>query len=329
MTSKIFQAVAPKSATPRSRSKITVIGVGSVGMASAFALMEITSELVLLDVDEKKVMGEVLDLQQGQQFLQRCVVHGGTDYAASAGSDIVVISAGARQVVGESRLQLVQRNVDVFKKIIPNIVKHSPNCILVVVSNPVDVLTYIARKLSGFPDHRVLGTGTMLDSARFRYMLGEKMNISPNSIHGYVIGEHGDSSVPVWSNVSVAGVRLSTLNPQIGTASDPEKFGDIHKEVVDSAYRIIELKGYTSWAIGLCSRTLCNAILTNSHRVYPVSALAKGVNGIQDDIFTSLPCVITSIGVSSVIQEQLNETEMSKLHASAKALKQVIDGIKW
>jgi len=325
----MFKAIAPASSKPKSRTKVTVVGVGAVGMASAFALMEITSELVLIDVDEKKVMGEVLDLQQGQQFLQRCVVHGGTDYAASADSDIVCISAGARQVVGESRLQLVQRNVDIFKKIIPQIAKFSPNCIMVIVSNPVDVLTYIARKISGFPEHRVIGTGTMLDSARFRYMLGEKIGVSPNSIHGYVIGEHGDSSVPVWSNVSVAGVRLATINPAIGTDKDPENFGAIHKEVVDSAYRIIELKGYTSWAIGLSCRALCNAILTNSHRVYPVSALAKGVNGIQDEIFTSLPCIITSIGVSHVVQEQLSQTELEKLHASSKALKTVIDGIKW
>lgn len=325
----ILKPIAPSDVKSRPRTKITVIGVGSVGMAAAFSLMEITGELCLIDIDANRVQGEVLDLQHGQQFLRRCKVHGSSDYKDSANSDIVVITAGARQNEGESRLNLVQRNVDIFKKMIPNIVKYSPNCIIVVVSNPVDVLTYVAAKLSGFPPHRVIGTGTMLDSARFRYLLGEKLGVSANSVHGYVIGEHGDSSVPIWSNVNVAGVRLSSINPKIGTNDDPEKFGDIHKEVVESAYEIIRLKGYTSWAIGLTCRSLCNAILHNLHAVYPLTTCAKGVHGIENDVYLSLPCLLTSVGVSSVVPQQLNAHEQEKIKASANTLWGVIQGIHW
>ncbi|CAH8661245.1 unnamed protein product [Heterobilharzia americana] len=201
----IMQAVAPPGTESRSRTKVTVVGVGAVGMAAAFSLMNVAGEIALIDVVADKVKGEVLDLQHGQQFLRRCKVSGGTDYKYSENSDIVVITAGARQNEGESRLNLVQRNVEIYKFIIPQVVKYSPDCILIIVSNPVDVLTYVAHKLSGFPAHRVIGTGTMLDSARFRFLLGRKLGVSANSVHGYVVGEHGDSSVPVWSNVNVGG----------------------------------------------------------------------------------------------------------------------------
>ncbi|VDP99366.1 unnamed protein product [Trichobilharzia regenti] len=325
----IMQAVAPEGTESRSRSKVTVVGVGAVGMAAAFSLMHVVGEIALIDVVADKVKGEVLDLQHGQQFLRRCKVNGGTDYKFSENSDIVVITAGARQNEGESRLNLVQRNVEIFKFIIPNVIKYSPNCIIVVVSNPVDVLTYVAHKLSGFPAHRVIGTGTMLDSARFRFLLGEKLGVSANSVHGYVIGEHGDSSVPVWSNVNVGGVRLSSVNPAIGTDKDAEKFDEIHKRVVQSAYDIIRLKGYTSWAIGLTCQSLCNSILNNLHTVYPLSVPVKGIHGITEDIYLSLPCLVTSAGISHVIQQQLSPSELEKLRRSAATLSEVIKGIKW
>ncbi|CAH8462305.1 unnamed protein product [Dicrocoelium dendriticum] len=327
--SSILKQVAPTDVKPRQRSKITVVGVGAVGMAAAFSVMEITGELCLIDVLKDKVEGEVLDLQHGQQFLRRCVVRGGTDYSLSADSDIVLITAGARQNEGESRLNLVQRNVEIFKHIIPDVAKYSPNCVIVVVSNPVDILTYVASKLSGFPTHRVLGSGTMLDSARFRFLLGEKLGVSANSVHGYVIGEHGDSSVPIWSNVNIAGVRLSSIYPHIGIDKDPENFDQVHKAVVHSAYEIIRLKGYTSWAIGLTCRSICNAILNNLRTVYPLTTLAKGFHGIKDEIYLSLPCLLTSAGVSHVIPQHLSQEEEEKLQHSAKTLAEVIHDIKW
>ncbi|CAL8069335.1 unnamed protein product [Calicophoron daubneyi] len=325
----ILKSVAPFDVKSKKRSKVTVVGVGSVGMAAAFSLMDTTSEIALIDCIENKVKGEILDLQHGQQFQKRCHVRGGTDYKESADSDIVVITAGARQREGESRLELVQRNVDIFKHIIPEVVKYSPDCIIVVVSNPVDILTYVAEKLSGFPRHRVFGTGTMLDSARFRYLLGQKLGFSPNSVHGYIIGEHGDSSVPVWSNLNIAGVRLADIYPNIGQEGDPENFEDIHKEVVNSAYEIIRLKGYTSWAIGLAIRSLCNAILNDLHSVFPLSTNAKGIHGIEHDVCLSLPCLTTAIGINGIIPQHLNDIELKKIKSSADTLSQVINSIKW
>lgn len=325
----IMLPIAPPELKGKPRTKVTVVGVGAVGMASAFSLMEVVSELALIDVAVDKVRGEVLDLQHGQQFLRRCTVRGGPDYKESENSDIVVITAGARQNEGESRLNLVQRNVEIFKKIIPEIVRYSPNCIIVVVSNPVDILTSVAAKLSGFPRHRVLGTGTMLDSARFRYLLGQRLGVSANSVHGYVIGEHGDSSVPIWSNVNVAGVRLASINKDIGTDRDPQHYAEIHKEVVNSAYEIIKLKGYTSWAIGLTVRSLCNSILNNLHTVYPLTTCAKGIHGINDDVYLSLPCLTTSIGISHVIPQHLSEQELHRIQNSARTLSEVLKGIKW
>ncbi|GAA38034.2 L-lactate dehydrogenase [Clonorchis sinensis] len=327
--SGVLKRVAPGGTEPSARTKITVVGAGSVGMAAAFSLMEITGELCIIDVATDKVMGEVLDLQHGEQFTRRCKVYGSGDYKDTENSDIVVITAGARQVEGETRLDLVQRNVDIFKRIIPEVAMYSPKCIIVVVSNPVDVLTYVAAKLSGFPPNRIMGTGTLLDSARFRHLLGEKLGVSANSVHAYIIGEHGDSSVPVWSYANIAGVRLSSLNPHIGTVDDPEDFSDIYQQVMKSAYHIIKLKGYTSWAIGLACRSLCSAILNNSYTIYPISTSAKGVHGINNEVYLSLPCLITSVGISHIVLQDLSPEERQKVQASAETLWSVIKSIKW
>ncbi|KAH9281858.1 L-lactate dehydrogenase A chain [Echinococcus granulosus] len=270
-----------------------------------------------------------MDLDQGSLFLESCRVIGGKDITKTADSDIVVVTAGARQAVGESRLNLVQRNVDIFKKLIPTLVEQSPKCILVIVTNPVDIMTYVSWKLSGFPQHRVLGSGTMLDTARFRHILGEKLNVHPSAIHGYVVGEHGDSSVPVWSRVTVGGANLCDIYPKIGQAGDPDDFASIHKAVVDSAYEIIRMKGCTAWAIGLCCASLCNAILRNKKIVIPVSTSLKGKLGIKEEVFTSVPCIVDSSGVSAVINLEYSPSEKQSLLASVETLQKIIAGIKW
>merc|ERR1719187_1746662 len=183
---------------------------------------------------EDKLRGEMLDLQHGLTFLRNIKIDASTDYAVSAGSKVCIVTAGARQQEGESRLSLVQRNVNIYKSIIPKLVENSPNAILLIVSNPVDILTYVAWRISGLPKHRVIGSGTNLDSARFRFHLSEKLKVSPTSTHGWIIGEHGDSSVPVWSGVNVAGVRLRDLNPLVGTPEDPDKYDALHRDVVNS-----------------------------------------------------------------------------------------------
>ncbi|VDD77548.1 unnamed protein product [Mesocestoides corti] len=312
-------------------TKISVVGVGSVGMAAAFAIMlkSVSDTLVLYDIVEDKCNGEVMDLEQSSQYIESCNVVGGTDITKTANSDIVVITAGARQAVGESRLNLVQRNVDIFKNLIPALVEQSPNSILVVVSNPVDVMTYVTWKLSGFPKNRVLGSGTMLDTARFRHILGRKLNVNSSSVHGYIVGEHGDSSVPVWSKVTIGGLNLLEAYPKLGQSDDPDDFQAVHKAVVASAYDIIRMKGYTSWAIGVCCANLCNAILRNRGVVLPVTTCVEGRFGVKDSMFTSVPCVVDSMGVSSMVNLNLSAAEEKLLVASINTLRQTISGIRW
>ncbi|KAG8272491.1 hypothetical protein J6590_039198 [Homalodisca vitripennis] len=203
--------------------------------------------------------------------------------------------------------------------------RRTPAC-----SSPnIDVLSYVAWKLSGLPKNRVIGSGTNLDTSRLRFLVSQKLNLSVESVHGYIIGEHGDTSVPVWSGVNVAGVRLRDVNDDIGRKNDTESFNLIHKQVVDSAYEIIRLKGYTSWAIGLCVAKLCQSILHNAHSVHAVSNAAKGFHGIDQDVFLSLPCVLGENGVSHVIKQPLREEELQQLKKSAKTMADVIKGLKF
>ncbi|KAK2091765.1 hypothetical protein P7K49_031049 [Saguinus oedipus] len=196
------------------QNKITVVGVGAVGMACAISILmnDLADELALVDVIEDKLKGEMMDFQHGSLFLRTPKIVSSKDYNVTANSKLVIITAGARQQEGESRLNLVQHHVNIFKFIIPNVVKYSPNCKLLIVSNPVDILTYVAWKISGFPKNRVIGSGCNLDSAQFHYLMGERLGVHPLSCHGWVLGEHGDSSVPVWSGVNVAGVSLKICN---------------------------------------------------------------------------------------------------------------------
>uniref|UniRef100_UPI00358EF16C L-lactate dehydrogenase-like isoform X2 n=1 Tax=Myxine glutinosa TaxID=7769 RepID=UPI00358EF16C len=313
------------------RNKVTIVGVGQVGMACAISILlkNLTDELALVDVMEDKLKGEMMDLLHGSLFLKTPKIVASKDYAVSSDSRLVVVTAGARQQEGESRLNLVQRNVNIFKHIIPNIIKYSPNCTLLVVSNPVDVLTFVAWKLSGLPVHRIIGSGTNLDSARFRFLMGEKLEINPTSCHGWVIGEHGDSSVPVWSGVNVAGVNLQTVNPSFGKDDDAENWREIHKQVVDSAYEVIKLKGYTSWAIGLSVADLAETILKNLRRVHAVSTMVKGVHGITEDVFLSLPCVLGVNGITSQIKQALQPSEERQLQKSATSLWDVQKDLKF
>nr|CAB3263409.1 L-lactate dehydrogenase B-B chain-like [Phallusia mammillata] len=311
--------------------KITVVGVGMVGMACSMSILlkNLATDLTLIDVIEDKLSGEILDLNHGNLFLQNVRINGGKDYALSAGSKIVVVTAGARQQVGESRLNLVQRNVNIFKAIIPQIVKHSPEAIIVVISNPVDLMTFVAWKLSGLPRHRVVGSGTNLDSARFRHIISQRLKASPCSIHGWIIGEHGDSSVPLWSGVNVAGTTLTSIEPKIGQKDGPKGWDKIHKEVVDGAYDVIKLKGYTNWAIGLSCADIVDAIIGNKQRVMPVSCFVQGQVGVKHDVCLSLPCVLDASGVCSIVHVNLSPEEKALLSKSAELIDQVQKGLKW
>ncbi|XP_073477327.1 L-lactate dehydrogenase B chain [Aquarana catesbeiana] len=309
-----------KTSTPK--NKVTIVGVGQVGMACAVSVLqkELPDVLALVDILEDKLEGEKLDLQHGSLFLKTPTIVANKDYSVTADSKLVVVTGGVRQQEGESRLNLVQRNVNVFKFIIPQVVKHSPDATILVVSNPVDIMTYVTWKLSGLPQHKVIGSGTNLDSARFRYLIAQKLGINTSSCHGYVLGEHGDSSVPIWSGVNVAGVALQSLNPDIGTDKDPENWKQVHKDVVASAYDVIRLKGYTNWAIGMSVADLAESILKNLSRVHPISTMVKGFYGIENEVFLSLPCVLNEQGLVQVVNQKLTDDEKAQLQKSAETL---------
>ncbi|XP_010941130.1 L-lactate dehydrogenase A [Elaeis guineensis] len=318
-----LQQAAPPSPTKR-QIKISVIGTGNVGMAIAQTILtqDLADELALVDAKPDKLRGEMLDLQHAAAFLPRTKICASPDYAVTAASDLCIITAGARQIAGESRLDLVQRNLALFREIVPPLARYSPDALLLVVSNPVDVLTYIAWKLSGFPPNRVIGSGTNLDSSRFRFLLADHLEVNAQDVQAYMVGEHGDSSVALWSSISVGGVPVLSSLEKHQIAYEAEVLESIRKAVVGSAYEVIRLKGYTSWAIGYSVASLARSLLRDQHRIHPVSLLAKGFYGIPDDheVFLSLPARLGRGGVLSVANVQLTDEESNRLRSSAHTL---------
>jgi len=318
---------APPTAIRRPR-KGAIIGAGQVGMACAYSMLiqSTFDEMVLVDVERNKVEGEVMDLMHGLPFVQPATVKAGTA-ADCQGADVVIITAGAKQKPGESRLQLLGRNVTIFKNLIPELVQSCPEAIFLIVSNPVDVMTYVTWKLSGLPSTSVVGSGTVLDTARFRYLLAQNLHLDPRSIHAYIIGEHGDSEVAVWSRVNVAGMPLQALNPDVGTATDPEQWDRIFTQVKTAAYEVIQRKGATSYAIGLGVTQIVQAILRDQHRVLTVSCLTHGLYGIEE-VYLSLPAVVNRQGVGSIVQLALSPLEEQQLKHSAQVLHQAIEELE-
>ncbi|GJW07912.1 lactate dehydrogenase/glycoside hydrolase, family 4 protein [Tanacetum coccineum] len=418
---KPIQGSSPPPPISRN-TKISVIGVGNVGMAIAQTILTqgLVDEISLVDINVDKLRGEMLDLQHAAAFLPRTKISASVDYSSTVGSDLVIVTAGARQISGESRLNLLQRNLSLFKKMIPPLAEASPESIILVVSNPVDVLTYVAWKLSGFPSNRVIGSGTNLDSSRFRFLIADHLDlnahdvqvpgrgesdhvrnsISSNSIiaisfaffvsyanilacnlrlkssvlnqidpdalllwslellaisvgtgpftresicwydilgsmcevsiscsqhessdQAYIVGEHGDSSVALWSSISVGGVPILSFLERQQIAYEKHMLEKIHKEVVQGAYEVIKLKGYTSWAIGYSVASLARSILRDQRSIHPVSVLAKGFHGIHDgEAFLSLPAQLGRSGVLGVTNVHLTEDEAKQLRESAKTI---------
>ncbi|CAL1680716.1 unnamed protein product [Lasius platythorax] len=240
-----------------------------------------------------------------------------TDFCVTSNSKVIVICAGVRPIKGESRLNLVQRNTEILKNIIPLLVNYSPNAVFVVISNPVDILAWVTWKLSGLPVHQVIGSGTNLDSARFRYLIADRLGIAPSSVQGYMIGEHGDSMVPLWSGVSVAGVQFRDIIPNIGLETDDERWYEIAKEVVKLGPTVRCLKGYSSTAIGLSATDIIIAILRNTQAIIPVSTLVQGHHDVCHDMFLSLPCAIGENGITHIIRMHMTEYEKKLFQASA------------
>ena len=305
--------------------KAAVVGCGFVGSASAFALMEsgLFSEMVLIDVNREKAEGEALDISHGLPFAKPMQIYAG-DYRDAEDAAVVVVTAGAGQKPGETRLDLVNKNISIFKSIIPEIVKYNREGILLVVANPVDILTYAAAKLSGFPENRVFGSGTVLDTARLKYLLGEHLGIDSRSVHAFIIGEHGDSEIAAWSSANISGIPLNAFCEMRGHFNHDKAMKEIAEGVKNSAYEIIEKKGATYYGIAMSVRRICEAIIRDEKSILPISSIQHGDFGIEG-IALSMPAIVGRDGVEGAVPIRLNEDEKTALQASAKTLKKVLE----
>ncbi|MBE6157352.1 MAG: L-lactate dehydrogenase [Firmicutes bacterium] len=298
--------------------KVVIIGCGNVGMSYAYALLNqktYVNELVLIDLNEERTIGEAMDLNHCLAFSPSNMKIKSGNYNDCKDASIVMIAAGANQKEGETRLDLLNKNSKIFKGIIDNVIESGFDGIFLVATNPVDVMTYITQKYSNFPHHRVIGSGTCLDSARLRYLIGEKLDIAANSVHGYVIGEHGDSEFIPWSNVNVG---LQNINDFI-TDEDKNKIGE---EVKNAAYEIINKKGATYYGIGMCLVKITNAILGDEHTVIVVSNYDK-----DNDVYVGLPAVLNKNGIDRKIHFNLTTEEEQKLQNSIDILKEAINSV--
>ena len=307
--------------------KAAVIGCGFVGSATAFTLMQsrLFSELVLLDVNMEKADGEAKDIAHGIPFAGQMKIYAGT-YDDAADAAIIIITAGANQKPGETRLDLVQKNTAIYQSIIPEIVTRDFGGILLIVSNPVDILTYVALKLSGLPENRVLGSGTVLDTARLKYALGEHLGVDSRSVHSFIIGEHGDSEIAAWSSTNVSGIPLNDFCEMRGHFNHDAAMDAIAEKVKNSAYEIISKKQATYYGIAMSVKRICECIVRNERSILPVSAMMHGEYGIED-ITLSMPAIVGIGGVETHVPIALSEEEAEKLVESAKKLKEVAKGL--
>lgn len=307
--------------------RVAVIGMGNVGATFAYALLlkGLASEIVLIDVNHAKAEGEAMDLNHTEPFAYPTRIWAG-DYRDCASAAITVVTAGVAQLPGETRLNLLKRNVEIFGKIIPEVTKYSPNGIVLIATNPVDVLTHLSLKWSGLPAQRLLGSGTILDTARFRYLLSEHFNVDPHSVHANIIGEHGDSEVPVWSLANIAGMRLADFARATGVPHDQFQMDEIFKQTRDAAYHIIQRKGATYYAVAAGLMRIVEAILRDQHTILSVSSLVSDYYGIND-VCLSLPTIVSRSGIEKVLHLDLSEDEQNALRHSAEVLKQTIGSV--
>ena len=281
--------------------KAAVVGCGFVGSASAFALMEsgLFSEMVLIDYDNAKAEGEALDISHGLPFAKPMKIYAGS-YIDLADAAVIIVTAGAGQKPGETRLDLVKKNVGIFKSIIPKIAEYNQNAVMLIVANPVDILTYTAIKLSGYPEGKVFGSGTVLDTARFKYLLGEHLGVDNRSVHAFIIGEHGDSEIAAWSSASVSGIPIDSFCEMRGHFAHEEAMVRIAENVKNSAYEIIEKKKATYYGIAMSVRRICEAIVRDEKSIMPVSSIQKGNYGIKD-VALSMPAIVGKNGVETLV----------------------------
>ncbi|MDY3811539.1 L-lactate dehydrogenase [Eubacterium sp.] len=305
--------------------KIAIIGCGFVGSACAFALMQsgLFSEMVLIDSNEERAEGEALDISHGLPFSKPMQIYSGT-YDDITDAGIIAITAGAGQKPGESRLELVHKNVEIFKSIIPEISKRNYKGILLIVSNPVDIMTYTALKLSGLPSNQVFGSGTVLDTARLKYLLGEHLGVDARSVHAFILGEHGDSEIAAFSSANVSGIELKKFcDFACKTDRHEEAMKEIAEDVKLSAYEIIKKKGATYYGIAMSVRRICEAIILDQKSILPISCLQNGKNGIEN-VVLSMPMIVGKHGAERSVEISLSEEERRAIKSSADMLKGII-----
>ena len=304
--------------------KVGIVGTGMVGSSFAYALMQrsLATEIVLVDSNRERAEGEAMDLMHGVPFVHPMRISAG-DYSDLAGCELVVVTAGASQRPGETRIDLLGRNVAICREIVPKVVQHNPHGLIVMTSNPVDILTFVAADLAGLPPGRVFGSGTILDTARFRAMLGEHFRVDPRSVHAYIIGEHGDTELPVWSLANIGGVRLHDYPLPGGGKVEQAALDDIFTRTRDAAYAIIQRKQATYYAIGLGLLAIAEAVLRDQRTVHTVSTPLIGQYGVTE-MALSLPVVVGRDGAAEVLPLRIDETEEQQFRHSANTLKAML-----
>jgi L-lactate dehydrogenase len=315
---------APDPLAPPHPTRVAVVGTGAVGSSFAFALLlsGLAAEIVLIDANERKAEGEAMDLMHAVPFARTARVWAGP-IADCRGAAVTVIAAGAAQKPGETRLDLIAKNAAIFRSLVPQIAAANPDGIVLVATNPVDVLSYLTYRISGLPSERVIGSGTVLDTARFRMLLAEHYGVDPRSVHAHMAGEHGDSEVPVWSSANIAGMPLRDYGVTTGIGNDADALERIYTDTRDAAYQIIERKGATYYAVAAGLVRIVEAILRDQHTVLSVSSLIRDYYGI-DDVYLSLPAVIGRRGIERIVPLGLSADEASGLRRSAGLLRGMI-----
>jgi len=311
------------------KPKIVIIGAGHVGSTFAFSLMlsGLAREIVLIDKDDSLAIGECMDLNHGLSFAHPTKIYA-AGFEGCEDADIVVITAGANQKPNETRTDLANKNVAVFKDIVPAVIKYTKDAILLVVTNPVDILTYVTLKLSGFPSNRVIGSGTVLDTARLKYMISDYSKVDTNNIHAYIIGEHGDTELPVWSNATIGGMDIETYcSVYAKQVNAKNELKEIFLKVKNSAYEIIKRKGATNYSIALSLVKITRAILRDENSILPVSTLIDNFYGMSD-VCISIPSIVNIHGVEQYLKIDLSEEEQKLFNHSANTLKNFIKAIE-
>lgn len=310
--------------SPIKPTKLAIIGAGAVGSTLAFAAAQrgVAREIVLEDIAKERVEAEVLDMQHGSSFYPTVSIAGGDDPEICRDADMIVITAGPRQKPGQSRLELVGATINILKAIIPGLVKVAPNAIFMLITNPVDIATHVAQKISGLPKNQVFGSGTNLDSARLRFLIAQQTGVNVKNVHAYIAGEHGDSEVPLWASATIGGVPMCHWTPLPGhDPLDADKREEIHQEVKNAAYKIINGKGATNYAIGMSGVDIIEAVMRDSNRILPVSSMLEDFHGISD-VCMSVPTLLNRSGVNTAINTLVSDRELAALKRSAETLKE-------